>query len=260
MIKIFRKIRSAAGTADFWVLCFLALLLCVIVLVERHFECTWSRDSIMYLHHSAVYLEKGSFAGVLEYNPEYPFPPFSIGIIWLLAQVFELETAGMLSVLIPGCGAIVLVYFLTRLLGGSRPMALAAAVLLTVNPGVIYMATEPTRDMPFVFWSLAAATAFTAAVKLSRPYCFALCGAFAALALCFRHEGIEIAVLMTLFWLWMCWRERRKLWSHTRNYLLFLLGAVLTFTVLLSGFGMLKHSVVYYSCYQQNKLQNLLEE
>jgi 4-amino-4-deoxy-L-arabinose transferase-like glycosyltransferase len=259
-MRFLRKIRSVAGTPDFLILSLLVVVLCVIVLVERHFECTWSRDSIMYLQHSAVYLEKGSFAGVLEYNPDYPFPPFSIGIIWLLALVFELETAGLLSVLIPGCGAIVLVYFLTRLLGGSRPMALGAAVLTTMNPGIIYMSTEPTRDMPFVFWSLAAATAFTAAVKLSKPYCFALCGAFAALALCFRHEGIEIAVLMTVFWLWMSWRERRSFRKHSRDYLLFLLSWVLTFTVLLSLFGMLKHSVVYYCDYQQNKLQDFLEE
>lgn len=130
--------------------------------------------------------------GVYRYDPANYHGPTLYYITLAFTKVFGLETISVrASVAIFGVLMVVLAFFLRRYIG--KVGALAAAVFLTLSPGMVYISRYFIHEIFFVFLSLAVVLSMVLFIEKRRAGIFAMAWMVLLLFVCFLPSALSLA-------------------------------------------------------------------
>jgi dolichyl-phosphate-mannose--protein O-mannosyl transferase len=160
-----------------------------------------ARDSFTYLKYSELlYQNNWDWGVVYVKGGNVHFPPLLISVMALGAQIgINVETAGMLFVLILGSLVPVGVYLCADHIFKKRIYACFAGLLIAVHPYSIELSANILRDAPYHCFFIFSLLAGIYAVSKKKLKYWAIYGIIAGLAALTRREGIELLII-SLFW------------------------------------------------------------
>lgn len=130
--------------------------------------------------------------GVYKYDPANYHGPTLYYITLAFTKVFGLETIPVrVSVAIFGVLMVVLAFFLRRYIG--KIGAIAAAVFLTLSPGMVYISRYFIHEIFFVFLSLALVLSVVFFIEKRKAGIFAIAWMVLLLFVCFLPSALSLA-------------------------------------------------------------------
>lgn len=226
-----------------------------LMILLRWLEPGLGRDGTLYVNLSRIWAENG-FIAATEYYCPFWLPPLYIWLGSLLVQCgipAESALIGMnigLGCLLPLISAGI-AYEVTQ----DRKIALCSALLLTVNPAVMELATQPQRDMMYLVLCGAGLYFVCAAIRRKRWYFWLCAGIIFGASALVRYETFEMIALAGIYFIYQWAKDEWKYMMLNASVLMVSFAA--TGCLLIYLIGVQEHFLNIYSFYFYRLFENI---
>lgn len=209
-------------------------LLCGGLILLSHFlNPEQGADSMLYIGLIDKW-HQGGFDKIIREWPDYWLPP----LYFYLAHLFmysglSAEAAGVCVSMLCGMAVPLITFGIAKELTQNKNIALAAALLIAVNPILIELACCLQRDMPYFCFCALAFYFFIAGVRKEKWYFYLLSGIFCGVAFFIRYETIEFILLACLYTFLAIIFKRNKWYSLCKDLSLLFAGIVISIVLLM---------------------------
>ena len=194
----------------------------------------------------------GGFEAVLREIPKFRSPPLFLPLMaFLMPFGVSAQTSAMVFVVTLGCLLPLLVFGISIEIFHCKKIALTAAWLMGINPTIISLATEPQRDIIYLFFTACFLFFFCRILNYRHDGDWFFAGLCFSFAILNRYEAVEILPLFLFVVFYAALRGILSWKTFFRGNFLFLGTSCFSIVLLLlltgAGFSFFQTCYDYYT-------------